>query len=155
MSNLSDYIEDYLKELIHSSNQGSIDIQRNELAEKFRCAPSQINYVLTTRFTFERGYLVESRRGGGGYVRVVRVSAAGNDEYWLEFIGDTIGEALSHLEAAGIIQRLWEDDFLTKREMLILTALTDRRVLKGSLPDRDYLRARLLKTALLTILRGE
>lgn len=155
MANLSDYIEEYLKDLLQKSSEGFIEIQRNELAEKFRCVPSQINYVLTTRFTFQRGYLVESRRGGGGYVRIVRVWNAGGEDHWLELIGETIGEVISQQEAHGIIQRLFEEDFITKREKLILEAVTDRRVLKGDLPGRDYLRARLLKTALLSTLRGE
>ncbi len=155
MANLSDFIEEYLKELLQRSIDGAIEIQRNDLADYFKCVPSQINYVLTTRFSFERGYLVESRRGGGGYVRIVRVTVIDNHAGWQELIGETIGNNISQLDAQGIIQRLGEEGFLTTREQAILVAMLDRCVLKGELPTRDYLRARLLKVALLTILRGD
>jgi transcriptional regulator of stress and heat shock response len=73
MRNISDIIEGYLKEALELHGQGLIEIKRSELAEHFQCVPSQINYVINTRFTAERGYLVESKRGGGGYIRIVRV----------------------------------------------------------------------------------
>ena len=73
MPNLADYIEDHIKKLLSLSKSNCIELQRKELALKFNCVPSQINYVLATRFTPSRGYLVESRRGGGGYVRIVRL----------------------------------------------------------------------------------
>ena len=74
MSNISDIIEGYLKEVIELDGQGLIEIKRNELAKQFSCAPSQINYVINTRFTTEHGYFVESKRGGGGYIRILRVT---------------------------------------------------------------------------------
>lgn len=72
MANLADKIERYLKE--HLSRTEILEVRRAMLAALFDCAPSQINYVLTTRFTPERGYLVESRRGGGGYIRIIRLN---------------------------------------------------------------------------------
>ena len=71
MARMSDIIEDFIKQLINETD-GSIEIQRNELANYFKCVPSQINYVIDTRFTTERGYYVESRRGGGGYIKIQR-----------------------------------------------------------------------------------
>ncbi len=68
MAKLSDSIEYFLKDLLDQTEDNNLIIRRNELADKFKCAPSQINYVLTTRFTYEKGYLIESRRGGGGYI---------------------------------------------------------------------------------------
>ena len=73
MRNISDIIERYLKGILHESPEGLIEIQRNDLADQFSCVPSQINYVISTRFTLEKGYLVESKRGGGGYVRIQRI----------------------------------------------------------------------------------
>ncbi|HOK71062.1 MAG TPA: CtsR family transcriptional regulator, partial [Bacillota bacterium] len=73
MGSLSDYIESYLKLLLDTGPHGFVEVQRRELAERFRCAPSQINYVLSTRFTVERGYVVETRRGGGGYIRIFKL----------------------------------------------------------------------------------
>src|SRR3954470_11775090 len=74
MRNISDLIEQYLKQMLQDSSEGSIEIQRSDLADKFSCVPSQINYVISTRFTLEKGYYVESKRGGGGYIRIQRVS---------------------------------------------------------------------------------
>ena len=73
MRSLSDFIEKHILELLNESQKDYIELQRRQLAETFRCVPSQINYVLQTRFTPERGFIVESRRGGGGYIRIVRL----------------------------------------------------------------------------------
>ena len=73
MAKLSDSIEYFLKDLLDKTEDNNLTIRRNELADKFKCAPSQINYVLTTRFTYEKGYLIESRRGGGGYIVIKKV----------------------------------------------------------------------------------
>ena len=72
MARLSDVIEEFIKSLLKES-EGQLELQRNELADFFECAPSQINYVLATRFTLNHGYYIESRRGGGGYIRIVRL----------------------------------------------------------------------------------
>src|SRR5690554_4911583 len=73
MSNLVDLIEAYINRLLDASPNATLVLQRKELAERFQCVPSQINYVLSTRFTTERGYLIESRRGGGGFLRIKRL----------------------------------------------------------------------------------
>ena len=75
MAQLSDSIERFIKELMEEGSQ--IEVRRNELAQHFGCAPSQINYVLATRFSVDHGYIIESRRGGGGYVRIVRMRERG------------------------------------------------------------------------------
>ena len=76
---LSDSIEDFIKALM-ADETPEIELRRNELAEHFQCAPSQINYVLATRFTPDHGYVIESRRGGGGYIRIVRMASSGREE---------------------------------------------------------------------------
>ena len=73
MRNISDIIENYLKQVLEMSEKEIVEIKRSEIADKFQCVPSQINYVINTRFTIERGYLVESKRGGGGYIRIMKV----------------------------------------------------------------------------------
>ena len=78
MARLSDMIEEFIKALLEESN-GQLELQRNELADYFECAPSQINYVLATRFSLDRGYYIESRRGGGGYIRIIRLDMDNND----------------------------------------------------------------------------
>lgn len=156
MANLSDFIEEYLKELLNASREGAVEIQRNELAERFRCVPSQINYVLSTRFNWDRGYLVKSRRGGGGYVRIFRVVVTGGDQHhWFEVIRDIIGEAITQREAMGLVSRLGDEGLITIRERRMLEAIIDRNVLKKESPNGDILRARLLKAAILSMLRGE
>ena len=79
MAQLSDSIEQFIKELM--SDDAHIELRRNELAQHFGCAPSQINYVLATRFSVDHGYIIESRRGGGGYVRIVRMQNRGEKNF--------------------------------------------------------------------------
>lgn len=149
MPNLSDYIEEYLKALLRE-REGEVEVQRSELAERFGCAPSQINYVLATRFTPERGYLVESRRGGGGYIRIVRLNLAREDLRRL--IQGGIGDRLSQDEANAMVRRLQEEGFITSREAILMLAAMRREVLAVDLPLRDLIRANLFKSMLLSLL---
>ena len=89
MARLSDMIEEFIKALLEESN-GQLELQRNELADYFECAPSQINYVLATRFSLDRGYYIESRRGGGGYIRIIRLDMDNND-YIMYLLRERIG----------------------------------------------------------------
>lgn len=104
MSNISNIIEHYLKELLETGH-GQIEIQRNELALQFSCVPSQINYVLNTRFSVERGYLIESRRGGGGFVRIVKLSLDSKLSLINQLL-QLIGNEISQQAAEGILSRL-------------------------------------------------
>jgi len=150
MANLADEIERYLKE--HLSRTEILEVRRAVLAALFDCAPSQINYVLTTRFTPERGYLVESRRGGGGYIRIIRLNIK-NPEDLQDLIERQIGDALSQNEALDIIWRLREEGLIDDREAAIMQAAMRREVLGLELPYRDAVRASLLKAMLTAILR--
>lgn len=150
IANLSDEIERYLKE--HLRRSQIVELQRAMLAAQFACAPSQINYVLTTRFTPERGYLVESRRGGGGFIRIIRLNVG--DGNWLhELAHRQIGDALSQSEALGVIERLLEQELIDEREAAIMQAAVQRETIAVDLPLRDQLRASLLKAMILAILR--
>lgn len=150
MANLCDAIEDYLKLLLRERD-GTLEIQRSELAERFSCAPSQINYVLATRFTPERGYLVESRRGGGGYIRLIRLNL--EPQHLRNLIQDRIGDQISQDEAEGVIVRLREEGIITPRESALMTAAVSRETISVDLPLRDALRANLMKAMLLALLR--
>jgi transcriptional regulator of stress and heat shock response len=150
MANLADDIEQMLKHMIGTA--GVIEIQRATLAAHFGCAPSQINYVLTTRFTPERGYLVESRRGGGGYIRVTRLNLD-DDSDLHALIHNEIGPQVTQDEALGYIQRLREQNIIDEREAALMAAATDRETIGLELPVRDVIRANLLKAMILTILR--
>src|SRR6056297_2271229 len=151
MSSLSDQIERYLRRQI-SKYQGKVKIKRNQLAENFDCAPSQINYVLDTRFTVEKGYVVESQRGGGGFIKIIRVTLDSDREVIQEVI-NKLDRALSQREAHGIIKRLYDNDLISERESYLMERAVHRNVLGVSLPERDYLRGRILKNMLEVIFK--
>lgn len=151
MPNISDVIEAHLKQIIERNRHNIVEIKRSEIADRFACVPSQINYVINTRFTLERGYLVESKRGGGGYIRITKI--VNNDKTALlnELI-ELIQPEASQQTAMAIIERLIEEELITKREAsMMLNALT-RETLAIKLPERDQLRARIL-AAMLTVLK--
>lgn len=150
MANLVDDIEQYLKQ--HLDQHPVIEVQRAVLAAQFGCAPSQINYVLATRFTPERGYLVESRRGGGGYIRIIRLNLGEGDALH-GLVHREIGDHLSQDEALGYISRLREQNIIDDREAAIMQAAIQRETIRLELPVRDILRANLLKAMILAILR--
>lgn len=152
MASLSDAIEQYLLKLLRASKDGVVELQRSELSEMFGCSPSQINYVLETRFTTIRGFIVESRRGGAGYIRITRIVCPGYNGV-LELINGVIGEQVNQEHAEQLLDRLVVEGFLTAREAAIIAAAIDRQTLRIGLPDRDALRARLLKAMLLGLLR--
>ncbi|MFA5537438.1 MAG: CtsR family transcriptional regulator [Bacillota bacterium] len=154
MRSIADQIEAYLIKLLKLSGGSVIEVQRSEIAQIFACAPSQINYVLTTRFGPEQGYLIESRRGGGGYLRITRVEMSDNEllEGLLDFLEETLvpfhgGERL--------LIRLLEEGFLTKREVLLMKAVIGQQALGNALPHPDLVRANILKAMLQTFLRDE
>jgi transcriptional regulator CtsR len=146
---MSDYIEQHLKRIIEQSPSGVIELQRSELAELFECVPSQINYVISTRFSAEQGYIVESKRGGGGYIRIRRVQLGGDQP--LLRVAKSIGESLSQREAEGLIERLEREQLINNREAAILRAAVSRDALYVELPYRDQLRARLMLRMLLAL----
>ncbi len=150
MANLADKIERYLKE--HLRRTEILEVQRAMLAALFDCAPSQINYVLTTRFTPERGYLVESRRGGGGYIRIIRLNIESPEDL-RDLIQRQIGDSLSQNEALDIVERLREEGIIDEREAAMMEVAMRREVLGLELPVRDTVRANLLKAMLTAILR--
>jgi transcriptional regulator of stress and heat shock response len=149
--NISDIIETYLKQVLEISQKDILEIKRSEIADKFQCVPSQINYVINTRFTIERGYVVESKRGGGGYIRIMKVKS----QDYVQLINQLlslIGSRVTQSMAEGIISRLISEDVINEREAKIMMSVIDRSVIYIDLPDRDELRARIL-TAMLTTLK--
>lgn len=153
MSNISDLIEQYLKKLIKKSPQDYVEVQRSKLAVRFSCAPSQINYVLTTRFTTGHGYIVESRRGGGGYIRIMKIPLEQGAEIIIN-ITDLIGSSISQQEAEGLLDRLVEEGLISDREARIMQAAVGRypQLLEG--PSQERLRAAILKAMLTSILKN-
>jgi len=144
-------IERFIKELIEETD-GVIEIQRNELANYFNCVPSQINYVIDTRFTTERGYYVESRRGGGGHIRIKRISLSRPAGYLMHAI-NSIGEKLTQQAAEAFINNFIDYDIINTREADIMkAALSDKILNNVSIEQRDSLRAKMLKNMLLSLL---
>ena len=131
---MSDLVAQYITEMLDRQD-GSAEIQRNELAGTLGCVPSQINYVITSRFTPEQGYIVESRRGGGGYIRISRVKMDGGTA--LMHIVNSVGDSL---------------DKATAEVMIIAAALSDRTLRRVEQEKRDSVRADLLKNMLITII---
>lgn len=150
---LSDTIEDFIKMLL-AQDETEVELKRNELAEYFGCAPSQINYVLATRFTPDHGYVIESRRGGGGYIRIVRVVQKPGQQL-LYLINERIGDTLSETEAARLIAQLVEQKVITGDEGEIMRAGTSAQALSIPIPDamKDAVRARALKAMLTAVAR--
>ncbi len=154
MRNMSDIIEQYLKKLIEESGTEVVEIKRAHIAEKFDCVPSQLNYVIKTRFTNEHGYTVESKRGGGGYIRITKVETHSKAEY-LAHLKQLVGDQLSQQNAKHIIQSLYENEVVTQKEAKIISAVMDRETLMLELPYRDRLRAKILKRVMDVILYSE
>ncbi|WP_409296437.1 CtsR family transcriptional regulator [Peribacillus sp. SCS-26] len=151
MKNISDIIESYLKEVLHLSESDIVEIKRSEIADRFQCVPSQINYVINTRFTVERGYIVESKRGGGGYIRIMKVQLRDTAEV-IDQLLTIIKDRVTQANAEHIIGRLAEEEIITIREAKIILSVLDRSVLYIDLPERDVLRARMLRAALKTLM---
>lgn len=148
MARLSDIIEEFIKEMIAHSG-GAIELQRNEIASKFNCVPSQINYVIDTRFTNEHGYYVESRRGGGGCITIRRVMVNKGD--YLMHIINNVGDFISQQAVFSFINNFVDYGIINQREAEIMKAATSDKVLPFSPNVRDACRAALLKNMLITL----
>ncbi len=151
MSILSNQIELFIKSLLQN---GIADLQRNELAEQFHCAPSQINYVLTTRFSVEKGYVVSSRRGGGGGIRIVRIDVDQN-VYLYDIISEGLREGISFIRAQKIVDGLRETGIIGDVQSKMMLAAVSDKVLAGSCYEPNVLRANILKQILVAMLYEE
>ena len=145
---ISDVIEEFIKDLFDDEND-AIEIQRNELAEHFNCVPSQINYVISTRFKPSQGYYVESRRGGGGHITIRKVSSS-KEEYIMHIINN-IGEELISNDADILISDLLSYNLITTKEAKLLKVATSDNVLRLPKDIKDKVRARIFKNMLLNI----
>lgn len=153
MSNITDIIEMFIKELLEDARNQSVEIQRNELANYFKCAPSQINYVLTTRFSMDKGYIVESRRGGGGYIKIVQADI--DKDRYIEGLITEIGESINKLKAMQIIELLYQREVITKRESEIMNAAISDRSISSPYNIKNDIRANILKSMLLGIYKNK
>ena len=146
---MSDLVAQYIIEMLDREN-GSAEIQRNELAGNLGCVPSQINYVITSRFTPEKGYIVESRRGGGGFIRISRVKMDRGTA--LMNIINSIGTTLDKASAEAMLKNMLQRDMIELTSAkLIASALSDRTLTNVEQSKRDAVRADLFKNMLLTL----
>ena len=148
---MSDTIEQFIQELMSGDTQ--IELRRNELAQHFGCAPSQINYVLATRFSVDHGYLIESRRGGGGYVRIVRMQIHGADDL-LSTLLRRVGNAIEEEAALAIIQQLMESKLVTAKEAKLMGAAVSRSAMALPVTAKDVLRASVMRSMLKQVFRN-
>ncbi len=146
---MSDLVAQYILEMMETQN-GIAEIQRNELAGNLGCVPSQINYVITSRFTPEQGYIVESRRGGGGYIRISRVKMDRGTA--LMHIINSVGNTLDKATAEAMINNMIARQMLEMQSAkIIASALSDRTLTHIEQEKRDLIRADLFKNMLLTL----
>lgn len=146
--NMSDIIEKLLIDMLKESG-GNVEIQRNTLAGELNCVPSQINYVIQTRFTPERGYIIESRRGGGGGVRI-RTVKTDQSTYPMHIV-NAVGNTLSYRTAAVFVQNLLDYECITPREAHIILGAVNDKGLPFNADVRDTVRARIFKSMLISI----
>ncbi len=148
---ISDMIENFIKEMMQEE-QPEIELKRNELAEYFHCAPSQINYVLATRFTPDHGYVINSQRGGGGCIRIIRVNRTG-DEHLAYLMQQRIGDSLDEQTAAVLCRHLAEKGIVSAEESATMYAALSPASFSIPIPEnlKNVLRARIMKNMLLSI----
>ncbi len=151
LASISDIIEQFIKDMLKDTPGGAIDLQRNEMADYFKCAPSQINYVLSTRFTLERGYYIESRRGGGGYIRIRRLKID-KDDYILHILNNRIGNSISEPQGHAIVENMAEQELITHREAEIMKSAISDDAMAVPLAGKGIFRANVLKAMLKRIL---
>lgn len=147
----SDLIANFILSAIEDSTDGFAELQRSALAEMFSCVPSQINYVISTRFSPERGYIVESRRGGGGYIRITRVRQSPRE--LIMHTVNAIGSRLDLNTASAFVSNIYEAGIIDKNTArLLLTAVGNNALRPIASSDRDTVRASILKYMLVALI---
>ena len=145
---MSDIIEEFIKELLEE-NEEYVEIKRNELAEHFHCVPSQINYVISTRFKPSQGYYVESKRGGGGNIKIRKINNEKSD--YLMYIINNIGKEITSNDVDILLSDFLTYNIISEKEAKLLKVATSDNVLKLDSKIKDEVRARILKNMLLNL----
>lgn len=146
---MSDIIEEFIKDLF-SEEDSIVEIQRNDLAQQFNCVPSQINYVIATRFKPSQGYYVESRRGGGGNIKIRKINIT-KSNYFMHII-NSIEDCLTNQEVDIFISNFLSYQMITETEAKLLKVATSDNVLKLPQPTRDEIRAKIFKNMLVNLI---
>ena len=151
MARLTDVIEKFIKDMIINDDNHQALIQRNELADQFRCAPSQINYVLTTRFTYAKGYVVESRRGGGGYILIKKIEHE-TPLSRKKLIDESIGNSITYHNTVELLDNLLESELINKKEYEIIKIAVNDKTLRNA-ENKNSIRADILKGMMMVIIK--
>ena len=147
---IADIIEDFIKELFDEQDANLIEIQRNDLAEHFGCVPSQINYVISTRFTPKQGYYVESKRGGGGSIKIKKINIT-KSNYFMHII-TTLGDSISANEVDIFINNFLSYNMISEKEAKLLKVATSDNILMINTEIKDKIRANIFKNMLLNLI---
>lgn len=149
--NLVDLIELHIKAMLEDSRDNKILLRRNELAQSFGCAPSQINYVIQTRFSVERGYAIESQRGGGGFIRVIQLDM----DKFQQILSSLaqLDEGISQRQALDFIHWLREQKMISLREAGLMAVVMDSININLDFSNRDQFRSQMLVAMVEAIIR--
>ena len=147
---ISDIIEDFIMSSLDDDD--FIELSRNDLAKFFSCVPSQINYVLNTRFTVNRGFVVESQRGGGGYIKLMRVQD--NDNNFLKNALEVCNSPLNIIQSHQLIKNMLERNLITNKEAEIIKSAISTKALNNPINIENVLRANIMKQIILSLIKG-
>lgn len=151
MKSISDVIEEFILDQL---SDGKINLSRNELANFFNCAPSQINYVITTRFTPNRGFDVESRRGGGGYIKISKLISSNKSDYVYNIINNYIKDEIDYNNACLILDNLLDNEIILKSERDLISVAISNKSLSNPIKMESRIRAKILTNLLISLIRG-
>ena len=151
MANISEVIEQFI--IASLGDNDSVDISRNSLAEYFSCAPSQINYVLDTRFTIDRGFVKESRRGGSGFIKISRLKQSNDFDYLNSLVIDSIGDELTFKRMSQILDKLLTDEIVDENGKKLIEASLSEDSLSMPFTIKDKVRAKAFKNVLIELMK--
>lgn len=154
MAALTNVIETFIEDMLAKTDNGIVEIGRNEMAKQFKCAPSQINYVLSTRFTAYKGYYIESRRGGSGYIRITKVSSVARGELE-KLMSESISTSITKAKARHLVEALKEEGFISDREEVVINTTMGNSSLLGNDEEKNEMRAKILKNILIVLSNWE
>ena len=144
---MSDIIANFINEILNEADEGQAIIQRNDLANQFNCVPSQINYVISTRFTPDHGYYVESQRGGGGYIKITKAKITKSD--YLMHLITSLGDKVTQKETEIFVKNIYENDIISMREAKLILSATNDKALNTE--NKDIIRASIFKNMLINL----
>lgn len=144
---MSDIIANFINEILDEADEGQAIIQRNDLANHFNCVPSQINYVISTRFTPDHGYYVESQRGGGGYIKITKAKITKSD--YLMHLITSLGDKVTQKEIEIFVKNIYENNIISMREAKLILSATNDKALNTE--NKDIIRASIFKNMLINL----